>query len=228
LYHFFSFANGGWSTPVFPVGYNIVGEVVFQQFKPRITSLWCDSTRNWFDDDKNGILDSFFPGFMALFTNPVWGKVLRASIYWYVNSERSLPSLDTTIIMAQSALELLSWQYLVIDKKILSAKDFKKHWTSEIIRKVLIEEKIDVTLPKQCDVLLLRFGPEDGPYAITEIRNDIVHPVQKMPLNIEEMNQVWDLSMFYIEKVVLNLTGYQGPIGQRFRPSILSGDNNSL
>ncbi len=220
LYHFLSFANGGWATPVLPVGYNEKCEVVFQQLQPRITSMWCDSTRNWFDGNKYNVLESLFPGFMSLIVDPIWGRELRAVIYWYVNSERSLPSLDTTIILAQSALELLSWQYLVIGKKVLSEKEYKKNRAAENIRRVLNEEEIDAKIPSICNDLLLRFPADDGPFALTELRNDIVHPVLKKPLNNDEMNQIWDLSMYYIERIILNLCGYYGPINHRCRPSI--------
>lgn len=218
LYHFFSFANGGWSTPVLPVGYNSSGQILCRQMVPRATSLWCDSTRNWFEDNQN-VLSKLFQGFMSLIIDSVWGKELQTAIYWYVNSERSLPSLDTAIILSQSALELLAWQYLVIDKQILTSKKFKQNPTSENIRRLLSEENINTSIPTQCNSLLHRFSNHDGPFAITELRNDIVHPVPKQPLNNHEMNQVWDLSMYYIERILLNLCQYPEVINHRCRHS---------
>lgn len=231
LYHFLSFANGLWSTPILPVGFDSKGEIVFQQIQqPFISSMWSDSVRNWFDDNKPQMLERTFHGFMSLLADESWSKELKTAVYWYVNSEGSLPSLDTTLILAQAALELLSWHYLVIVSGKVTEEEFKsrKFPASNKIRQLLIENSIPIQIPTECDELTHLYPTGDGPFAITDNRNDIVHPVPKKQHSIDEMNQVWDLSMYYIEKVILNLSGFKGEIDQRFRPSNLRGDRNSL
>ena len=136
MYHYFSFSNGLWSTPILPIGFDPNGEVVFQHLQqPYISSMWSDSVRNWFDDNKPQNLEQSFPGFMDLISDESWTKQLKTVVYWYVNSEDSLPSLDTTIILAQAALELLAWHYLVIISEKVTEEEFKsRKFTAWIIR----------------------------------------------------------------------------------------------
>jgi hypothetical protein len=57
---------------------------------------------------------------------------------------------------------------------------------------------------------------QDGPEAITRIRNELVHPKNKLPIKIGTViPDTWNLAQWYIELIILGLAGYGGEYSNR-------------
>lgn len=56
---------------------------------------------------------------------------------------------------------------------------------------------------------------QNGPRALTEIRNDLVHPNQAFPGIGRVLYEAWKLSQWYVELVILALSGYCGEYTNR-------------
>jgi hypothetical protein len=75
-------------------------------------------------------------------------------------------------------------------------------------------------IPPELDALraVLSEPGFDGPRAVTWLRNRLVHPMDSgEPDRIEHaVLQAWQLSMHYLELLLLHRLGYRGPYLRRF------------
>ena len=93
----------------------------------RIASGPWNGSCSWFDEQNGELLSQVFPGFMALWKNTLWREPLTHALYWYLGAcDRGVGvGVDTGVILAQTALELLARTYCVKDRKMVSPIAFK-------------------------------------------------------------------------------------------------------
>jgi hypothetical protein len=129
IHYFVSFALGRWAGIALPVGFNSGGERCHEEWGTRMTANgpW-DGGTSWFDVRHGDLLGQVFPGFMALWTSDLWKDPLSHAIYWYLGAcdRRVGIGVDSGLILAQTALELLAWTYCVRDSKMVSPDTFGK------------------------------------------------------------------------------------------------------
>ncbi len=183
---------------------------------------WSQGTRSWLPIiDGGDSLSQLFPGFWHFYDNPDWRNTLSTVIDWYFNSSNSPAHVG--IILTQAALESLS--YKIIREK-LPAEEIKKLSTGgKKLRKLLEIIEIDKEIPSLCEGLKnfsrkkikLRRDENkscymgDGPEAIVQIRNDLIHAEKKhSPISAEAQIDAIRLSRWYIELILLKKFGYQG------------------
>ncbi len=214
---FFSFAGGGRCSPVCSVGRAMDGTTVWEywnspreQWQQRVT---------WFDPRHGEHLEKLLPGFMAKWQKENWRDALHEAIYWYLQSNNPGRGIDTAIILTQTAIERLSYEYVVREKKLLEINGFKDLRASDKYRilfsSLSIPIDIPVSLPKmgskarQCHWL-------DSPQALTEIRNSLVHPEHKRKAALQEcIVEAWKFGLWYLELCILRLCDYQGSYSNR-------------
>ena len=224
LYHalrfFISFSAGYWCTPVCPVGFNEPGK--------RVWELWSCPEQpwrthsSWFDYWNATQIEVLFPLFMKCWKNSEWRKALREVIYWYLAANQNSRGIDTGIILAQAAIERLSFEYAVKDKRLITAKEFKDLRASDKYRLLFSSLNIPLDITEDTpDLFTLKndsnINWDDAPHALTDIRNSLIHPDK----NREKINDVfydaWNLGLWYLEMGILAVCGYSGTYGNRLK-----------
>ena len=131
--------------------------------------------------------------------------------------------LEGGIILAQAALELLAWTILVQDKKILSDDGFAKLSAADKIRLLTGTIGVPLEIPsvlKGLSALAKGLNWKDGPQAVGETRNALVHPNPDKRKTITTAPSIatyecWSLSLWYVELTLLWWFGYAGSYSNR-------------
>lgn len=99
--------------------------------------------------------------------------------------------------------------------------DFNGHRGSERLRELLAWIDISPVVPASLDALgqeTAHRGWLDGPHAITEMRNSLLHPRHRQRLTATPVNARIDLQelvLWYVELALLRLIDYQGGYANR-------------
>ncbi len=221
LRFFLSFAKGGWCEPICAVGYDASGSHVWEcwssPIEPWYTSL------SWFDPHNSSQMVVLFLGFMTRWANEDWREALREVLYWYLNANHSSRGIDAGIILAQAAIERLSYEFAVKDRRLITANGFKDLRASDKFRLLFSSIGIPLGIPTETPELqnlAAKGGMNwlDAPQALTEIRNSLVHPEHKRRGQFSKAYyETWNLVLWYLEMSVLAICGYSGTYGNRLK-----------
>jgi hypothetical protein len=222
LTFFLSFVCGTWVNPVCPVGFSADGEKQWEQWSsPR--SDWKKPAFRWSHEQGFTQMKLLFPVFQKKWTSDQWGKTLWRTIYWYLRANNTSQGIDTGIILAQTAIERLAYEYVVNDKRFISSEGFQKLTASDKYRILFSTLGIPLDIPQttpELKKLANQLQPkwEDAPQALTEIRNSLVHPIHK---HRDKFNnayfETWKLSLWYLELGILAVCGYNDVYCNRLR-----------
>lgn len=206
---YLSFARGGFSCPILPKGLGRNGGIVWEQWGAGPV-LSFGYTPSWFDRAHGHLLSEVFPGFWSLFNDPQWANTIQSVLYWYLrsNAHGRGAGVDGGLILTQAGLERLAYSCLG------NAGGTAAHR----IRTMLEVRKIDTAIPKTCRTLralAARYGWEDGPHALTEVRNQLVHPDARGKSVSGSYFEAWNLAQAYVELILLALFEHQGLYGDR-------------
>jgi hypothetical protein len=212
---YLSFARGIRVAPIFLTGYDEAGKQVWEEWP---TLVEADPWQNgciWFDIDSTEVVD-IFPGFMRRWENDNWRGLVQESIHWYLESNKKAGGINGSIVLEQTALEKLAWVFLVEEKRSISAHGFEKIPAADQIRLLLSQLGIDSSIHHRWTDLVQQskeYNWVDGPQAITELRNAIVHPKTKERKKASRISdstkyQAWQLGLNYLEQVLLKLFDY--------------------
>jgi hypothetical protein len=217
LRHFFSFSKGMWCNPCLAVG--------FDDKENRVWESWASpdggwsNPSSWFDPHHCEQLVNLFPGFMAKWKDEDWREALHEVIYLYLCSNISSRGIDNGIILAQAAIERLSFEYVVNHKRLIESEGFKNLRASDKFRLLFSSLGIPIDIPAsmpKLNKLAKQFNWIDAPHAITEIRNSLVHPEHKRRGKFgEAFYPAWDLGQWYLELALLKICDYSGTYGNR-------------
>lgn len=216
-----SFAKGGWCEPVCVVGFDTLGNRVWEPWSsPR--ESWHNPFR-WFDPHNGSQLSSFFSCFMNMWAIDDWREALHEIIYWYLNANFSSRGIDAGIILTQAAIERLSYQFAVIEKRLVTHEGFKNLWASDKFRLLFSSLNIPLDIPTETPELQKLANSKkmkwlDAPHALTEIRNSLVHPEHKKRGQLSSAyHEAWNLGLWYLEMGLLAICGYKGTYGNRLK-----------
>ena len=217
LRSFLSFAKGASCDPVCPVG--------FHDSKGRVWEAWSSpgepwhSPMSWFDPLSSSQLVALFPGFMKRWANDDWREALHEVIYWYLNANNDARGIDAGIILTQAAIERLSYEYAVKERKLIEARGFKDLRASDKFRLLLSSLGIPLEIPaslSEMSELGGQFNWLDAPHALTEVRNSLVHPEHKQRGSFSNAYfEAWNLGLWHLELSLLNICGYNGTYSNR-------------
>jgi len=227
---FLSFAKGGECFPVCPEGIDKFNNKVWGYWNAPYGS-W-RTLLSWFDIQNPKQISIFYPLFMNKIKTSGWSDVFNAAIYWYVKANDSSRGIDAGIILAQAALELLSYELIVNDKKLLTEIEFKDqrtYHTSCKLKKMFDVLNAPVNIPQETPTLLSlasKFNWQGAPHALTEIRNFLVHPVSKYKgvFTGNVIFEAWNLCLWYLEMSILAICGYNGKYGNRLKYKRWAGE----
>lgn len=212
--YYLSFARGLWLAPMLITGFDAEGKQVFQEWSASCADSW-QNTDMWFYTDSTDLVEGF-PGFMRRWQDKNWRELVQESIRWYVESNKQAGGVDGAIVLQQAALERLAWVFLVEDKRSLSPNGFQKLPAADEVKLLLSYLGIDFKIPDRLTNLTQlanRQNWDNGPQAITEIRNAIVHPNPKSRhkgcgASKETRDEAWSLGLEYLELALLKLFDY--------------------
>lgn len=223
LYNFLSFSRGFWAAIVLPVAYDRTGRKVWEEWGERDTTGW-RSIQSWLPRfEAEPILADVFPGFWNRWHDPAWKEPLELAIYWYLGSNKVESGVEGSIVLTQTALELLSWTFLVKERQVLDAAAFTpgKLSGADKIRLLLHTVGIPLSIPSEMGELeKVARGRNwtDGPSAFVGLRNSIVHPADQrifMKVPGEARADAMHLGQWYIELALLYLLGHTGEYRSR-------------
>lgn len=222
LHYLFAFAMGRWSGPHLVVGLNEDGDRVFEQWGvgSQPEDAW-NGSFSIFDNRHAELISNLASGFWALWISDLWNKALQDTIYWYVGANsigRGGVNVDSALLLSQPALELLSWNYLVREREILSPKVVGPRASMNAANRFRVLAStlgIPLKVPAHFKALRDECG-DDAMEELTNLRNKLVHPTEERdPLSTDVYTQAWKLSLWYIEMCILSLCKYQGEYSNR-------------
>jgi len=217
--HFLSFARGAWCGLHLTMGISEEQTPVFWLWDRQVIDRW-DNRPTWWDEQHGDILIELLPGFEKVWDSELWHDALREVIYWYVLAN-SLPNVDAAVILAHSALELLSWTYLVVEKKCVARKRFRNLRASEKIRNLFDSLGIPLEMPDGADELQGAFKDKkdrDLAWAFTDVRNSIIHPDDsKIREDVRPARIASQVGLWCVELALLRIMGYAGKYRNRLK-----------
>lgn len=226
LHAFLSFCLGRWAGVALPIGFGKCGAKVFEQWGlPMVSSGAWNCSLSWFDPLDADNLSRLFPGFVSRWYDRLWSVPFWKALYWYVcaNIRSSDIGIDAGLILAQAAFEQLAWTYCVVERRMISKDAFGERGVSaaDKLRLLLCALNIPTDIPKTLRALSAKRGQQwqDGPDAITCVRNSVVHSHHKqgkLPPGCE--CDAWQLAMWFLDLVFLRLCNYQGEYANRLPP----------
>ncbi len=176
---------------------------------------------NWTSDFIAGHVSRAFPGYFAKLQDSNWKEPISLASDWYVQAKHR--GLETALVLGQAALELLAatlFEQAVTKPCTEKEWDSKKWPASKRIRWLLQSFGVDVLMPPRMTKLrAFTFSDgkcfEDGPHALTELRNAIAHPKkqkrERFGPKVDELRiEAAAMVLFFLEQALLAMTGFDG------------------
>lgn len=209
-----SFSQGRYVDINFLTGLK-AGNVLYQNFESHLCPP-TDGRVTWFDDMEPDSLHSVFSGMNKLIRNDVWRDEIGKALHWYYTSLSGM-AMEVSIVLNQTALELLVWCYFVEDKKIFSRTKFGPLAFYDRLKemfKLIDRPNIKFEPRKELDEFKEKNLPNgDWLNAFTQVRNAIIHPDKKHRLENENYRVKWntrEIGFQMIELIVLFLCEFNG------------------
>lgn len=197
-------------------------------------TIWCDYSDYYVDPYKDVFswplkhsidgINELWQKFSDLWKDSDDKNFLTSAIHWYVEANSSSGFTEGSIIMAQTALELI-YNWLIIEhKKILIGKDSENISAANKIRLLLSNLNIDYKVPLSFDKLQSFINESkdivDAPDAVVQIRNAIVHSQEEKRKKLSSIHykvkvEVLGLCIWYIEMSLLNILNFDNPYYNR-------------
>lgn len=220
LFWLLSFARGAWGGLHLQQHLDESGQVKGRTWEAPRQGAY-ERVHSWLDPLRAEALLSLASGLHDKLLDPHWKKSIRLAIHWYVSANRRAGGTEGALVLCQNALELLAWQCLVQDARVLSKGGFKALPASDKIRLLLRHCGIPLDIPADLKHLRNMKGASwgDGPHAITAMRNQVVHPGDRDPAydgDPHGMHEAWLLSVWYLELCILRLCNHNGEYRVRF------------
>ena len=212
LHLFLSFARGSYCGVTLLSGLNPSGKRVWQQWGTYKAEPYQRRLSTWLPINRSEMLSSIFAGFWNRFSGGGWNDAMSKAIHWYLRSNES-NEFETSIVLTHAALERLC--YAVVGVK--QSRTMQGDWIAKTLNKVGIPGQI----PKLCKELARlqkQLNWSGGPHALVELRNDLIHPKNKIGNTSADVYvEGWDLGQWYVELILLNSFGHKGVYANRLK-----------
>lgn len=216
--HYLWFARGLRASPFLPVGFDDSDAPVWTRWEMRSLDRWA-TPYSWVDKIEGaGSLESAFRGFVKRWRSTRWRDPMILAINYYLDAN-SPSTINSGLVSAQIALELLAWTYLVEDQKLMSESDFDGRF-SDTLRLLLKQFNLELAIPPGLARLRRAAAARnwtDGPHALTSLRNEVVHLRRRTNAEFPVWIDAWRLATWYLELVLLALLGHEGTYSSRLR-----------
>lgn len=219
---FLSFLNGRRTSALFLTGV-FEDEVIWRDFADYYVDDY-KSVRSWPERCYSGELNESWKRFKELWKVEENQNVLSTLVHWYVQANGHAGFTEGSIMMAQAALELVYNWWIVEDKQMVLGKDSESLAASNKIRLLLSQVGVDTRIPDSftelADFISDASTIKDGPEAIVQIRNAIVHSQKEKRIKLSQIHykaksQALNLSLWYIELCLLRILKFDGKYNNR-------------
>ena len=238
---FLSFARGFRVPLILLRGYDAEDNEIWQHWNSSIGHYW-KYVDSWFPTNKAKILAKVFPGFLRWWRD--WEESEKLALYWYLEANHISLS-EQKIILTQVALESIAYKegmtngkasdklrqllekfkiptILPFDKPSKRNSSFADSFRPQsppLLEKLIqLKQKCEQeikTNEQNKQQIEKKLNQVDAPYLFTQIRNDIIHPKEKIE-NLETyLYEASDLGLWYLELVLLAIFDYQGDYHNR-------------
>jgi len=213
LYILFSFCKGVSTPPFLIEGFDSKGELSWTELGSRNLHFWKECN-NWFTHSRID-LNNFVNGFYNFYQDKTYKNFFNEIIYWYTTIYGALNNY-TALLIAHTALELISWIFLTKDFKVLSIDGYHKLSAGDSLSLTIGYNKIQSVVPQRLKnlVKLGNANNLNGPMLLSTIRNKIVHPPSKRRDDFTENGmsifEAKILGTWYIELFILSKSNYNG------------------
>lgn len=146
--------------------------------------LWPGDDPNRSPQSDPNLMQDLWAGFLAKWRRPDLTRTMRALTSMYVQAESHTKG-EAGLVVANVVLELMSWLVVVNDRAMLSADGHDRLSGADRLRLLLSVTGQDTAIPADANALgSLAHQTRwfDGPHAVTELRNSIVHPLRRRRL----------------------------------------------
>lgn len=208
LHLFLSFARGSYCGLTLLRGYAAgvpQGNRVWEQWGSYKVEPWRRSLQSWFDQSQSHTLSGTFDGIRRLLTQSANPTLLLQVFHWYLRSNESREP-EVSVVLNHAALERLA--FAAIGAR--SGGEKEGDW----IARALQWHGVDSRVPSSCPELVRlqsAHGLAHAPHALVAIRNELVHPgVRLGVLASVAMDEARSLGLYYIELMLLSMSGYTG------------------
>ena len=227
LNYFLSFINGRRTSALFLNGL-IDNKAIWTDWTSYDVSSY-QTVASWYSKKIKLGINELWNAFYTLWIENNERDYLKNVIDLYLDSNSNKLVIESCIMLTQIAFELLfNWNFIDVGK--LSKKENEK--ASWKISRLLNESKIPIDIPKSLPYLKeivkldIKFADgvknliDNGPKAITEIRNTIIHGNKWRSENLDKIStdvrvDIWILGNWYLELLLLNKLNYQGDYNNR-------------
>lgn len=219
---YLSFAAGRWTGPCLRTGVDESGKQIWQAWDYARTVPF-RRRLSWLDHNHGEQLEAPFSGFTKLWLDKEWEEVVRVAIHWFVEANAQAGSIEGSIVLTQTAFELLSSAVLVEHQRWLSTDGYEKLSAADRIRLLFLWARIPVAIPAALTELTSQSKADNWPdtaTAMTMIRNAITHPTKKNRERFGKQlggarSEAWTLGLWNLELCLLRLFDYRGTYGNR-------------
>lgn len=221
---FLSFINGRSTSSMFTHGfYN--NEIIWVDYTSNFIEPFI-GVKHWVEERQAKHLNNLWNNFNEIWRDNDGKYVLETVVGWYLDANSLNGGLHGSIVMAQSALELIYNWHVIEKQKLISGKDADNIAASNKIRLLLSLISTDYNIPEGLRELT-KFSKEadkknqlDGPELIVQIRNAIVHSQAEKRKNLntisfEVRKEALELYIWYIELSLLFILDYEGKYSNR-------------
>lgn len=219
---YLSFLNGQRCSPLFLQGIH-EDEIVWTDYTGYTSNLF-KHVHSWPQKFAIDGLNEMWNEFYELWNNENDKDFLISAIHWYIEGNSNSGYLEGSIVMIQTALELI-YNWLIIEKKkLLYGKDGESISAANKIRLLLSQFHTKIELPKSFENLKTYLDSSNDIHdeidLFVQIRNSIIHSqeekrkkLSKIPTQVKYEAQ--QLGLWYLEISLLKILKFAGKYSNR-------------
>lgn len=229
---FITFINGRRCSLLFLTGF-FDEKSIWQDFTPRFTDQY-QYVPSWAPLQNIAGINDAWQHFHTLWQNKSHQNFIKAAVHWYVEANSHAAFTEGSIVLTQTALELL-YNWLVIENKgLIVGKDTESISAANKIRLVLNTINVSYKVPDSLSNLTKLVSENkdivDGPDSFVLIRNAIVHSQENkrkrlMEISVKAKHEALTLGLWYLELALLYSFKFEGRYRSRVSASKWAGSD---
>lgn len=213
FHHFLYFLNGRRIAPMFYTG-SFKGQNLWTDYSNYIVDTY-KNVPCWSDIIFLNDLPTLWKSYNKLWKEENNQDFLKTAIHWYVEANSQAGKVEGSIILIQTALELI-YNWLIVERqKVIVGNDAEGLSAANKIRMIIFQLKISAEIPTAFKALAGLPNVTDGPEAFTKIRNALVHGQETKRTELRKIDlkakyQALQLGIWYVELALLFILDYKG------------------
>lgn len=218
FHHFLYFLNGRRVAPMFYTGIH-EGEKMWTDYTGYTVDMY-KNTISWSDIIFLNDLPQLWAAYNKLWREEMDKDFLITVIHWYVEANSMAGSVEGSIILIQTALELI-YNWLIVEReKVILGNDADGLSAANKIRMIIHQLKVKSEIPPAFTELATIPNVQDGPEVFVKIRNALVHGqetkrAELLKISLKAKYQALQLGIWYVELSLLYILDYKGKYNNR-------------